>query len=103
MLEPFGKICLVDHPRQIDFAAGRSKSSTLHWQAMFTRSSPMTEASAQQGRHLTRIAQWCDAGIITPLPVKPATPLTAASITTAIDRIGTEPRPVFVANPRTIT
>lgn len=101
MLEPFGHICLVDHAREIDFAAARPKSLALHWQAMFTRPSHMHEASLRQGEHLSALARLCDEAAILPLPVGPATAMNAASVATAVDRCKAGgPRCVFVPQSR---
>lgn len=97
MLEPFGHICLADHPSHIDIAAARAKSLALHWQAMFTRPTHLSEASCRQGEHLTELARLCDEAAIMPLPVRPAVPMNAASITAAMDSNEQGgPRPVFV-------
>ena len=85
MLQPFGDICLVDHPHHLDFAAARAKSIALHWQAMFTRPRLMYEAS-RQGAHLTRLARLCDREAVKPLPVQRAMPMRASEIGRAMDR-----------------
>jgi len=99
MLEPFGHICVADHPDRLDFAAARDKSIALHWQAMFTRARHMSAASGRQGRHLTRIAQLFDSGALTPLPVQPSAAMRADSIAAALARPGGA-RPVFLVNKR---
>lgn len=100
MLEPFGHICLTDHPSHIDIAAARAKSLTFHWQAMFTRPTHLSDASCRQGEHLTKLARLCDEAAIVPLSVRPATPMNAASIATAMRNENGGPRCVFVPDSR---
>lgn len=101
MLQPFGHICLADHPGELDIAVARAKSLALHWQAMFTRTTHLSEASDRQGEHLTELARLCDEGAITPLPVRSAAPMCAASIVASTDHLQDGgPRPVFVCASR---
>ncbi|ALC14119.1 NADPH:quinone reductase [Sphingopyxis sp. 113P3] len=101
MLQPFGHICLADHPGTLDIGAARAKSLTLHWQAMFTRPAHLGEASCRQGELLAELARLCDERAITPFPVRPAAPLSAASVAAAMDQQQNGgPRPVFVPQSR---
>ncbi|MDB5670289.1 MAG: NADPH:quinone reductase [Alphaproteobacteria bacterium] len=67
--EPFGRICIVDHPQGIDFSGARSKSLGIFWQAMFTRSSWRTEDMARQGAYLRQLGVLIESGAIRALPV----------------------------------
>lgn len=96
LVAPFGHLCIVDHAAGLDFQSGRHKSLSIHWQAMFTRSSFPDEATGRQGEHLGRVSHLIDAGALVSLPVSQRA-LDAASIGTALDAASCGvPRPVFV-------
>jgi zinc-binding alcohol dehydrogenase family protein len=67
--EPFGRICIVDHPQGIDFSDARGKSLGISWQAMFTRSTHRTGDMARQGDYLREVGALVERGAIWPMPV----------------------------------
>jgi NADPH2:quinone reductase len=66
---PFGRICIVDHPRDLDFSDARSKSLGILWQAMFTRSTYRTEDMERQGEYLRAVGTLVESGAVRALPV----------------------------------
>ena len=65
MIAPQGKFGLIDDPKSLDVAKLKGKSASLHWEAMFTRS---TFQTARHGRaaHIcsTRSPHMVDSGTI---------------------------------------
>lgn len=62
---PQGRICMIDDPEEpIDARALKARCASLHWEAMFTRSSFETADMAEQGRLLSEVARLVDAGLI---------------------------------------
>jgi zinc-binding alcohol dehydrogenase family protein len=63
-LRPQGQIAIIDDPESLDATKLKSKSISLHWELMFTRSLYQTEDMAEQGKLLEKVAQLVDAGRI---------------------------------------
>ena len=62
-LAPQGKLCLIDDlTAPLDVRLLKSKSLSLHWEFMFTRSMFETPDMAEQGALLNRVAELVDAG-----------------------------------------
>jgi zinc-binding alcohol dehydrogenase family protein len=61
-LKPQGALGLIDDPKGLDLMALKSKSISLHWELMFTRSLYTTSDMHEQGRLLGEIAKLVDAG-----------------------------------------
>lgn len=64
LLEPFGKIGLIDDPRSLDIAQIKSKSLSLHWEFMFARSMHAASHLGEQGVLLNRLSEMLDHGHI---------------------------------------
>ena len=55
---------MIDDPGAADFTKLKSKSISLHWEFMFTRSLFQTADMIEQHRLLTRVAELVDAGTL---------------------------------------
>jgi len=64
-LAPQGRLALIDDPAgPLDARPLKSKSLSLHWELMFTRSRYQTDDIGEQGKLLARVASAIDAGRI---------------------------------------
>ncbi|WP_426193893.1 zinc-binding alcohol dehydrogenase family protein [Massilia sp. DWR3-1-1] len=63
-IRPQGQLALIDDPAQLDAVALKTKSISLHWELMFTRSLFHTDDMAEQGKLLARVAALVDEGRI---------------------------------------
>lgn len=63
-LQPQGKLAVIDGMDKLDIMKLKTKSISLHWEFMFTRSLFQTSDMAEQGRLLKEIAELVDAGRI---------------------------------------
>ena len=63
-LAPQGKLALIDDPATLDARPLKTKSISLHWEFMFTRSMFETDDMLAQHQLLTRVAQLIDAKVI---------------------------------------
>lgn len=63
-LKPQGALAAIDDMAGLDVMALKSKSISLHWELMFTRSLYQTADMAEQGRLLAEVAELVDAGRI---------------------------------------
>lgn len=62
---PQGRVALIDDPDgSLDTNAMKSKSLSLHWEFMYTRSLHQTPDMAEQGRLLDEVAQFVDSGVL---------------------------------------
>ncbi len=64
VVAPQGRICVIDDPQAFDVRLLKARCASLHWEAMFTRSSFETADMAEQGRLLTEVASLVDGGLI---------------------------------------
>ena len=64
VIAPQGKFGLIDDPKPFDFAKLKGKSASLHWEAMFTRSTFQTPDMDAQHKLLNDVAAMVDAGTI---------------------------------------
>jgi len=62
VLAPQGKLALIDDFPALDVMKLKSKSLSLHWESMFTRSHYQTADMARQGEILDEIAHLADSG-----------------------------------------
>ena len=65
LLAPFGHLALIDDPESLDIGPLKTKSLSLHWEFMFTRSMHRTADMEAQGRLLAEVAALVDAGVLT--------------------------------------
>jgi zinc-binding alcohol dehydrogenase family protein len=63
-LAPQGRLALIDDPEPIDVRQLKTKSLSLHWELMFTRSMFETPDMIAQHRILSEVAELVDAGVI---------------------------------------
>lgn len=59
-LKPQGKLALIDDPVALDIMQFKSKSISIHWEFMFTRSMYQTKDKRKQHEILTKVAQLVD-------------------------------------------
>lgn len=65
LLKPQGKLGLIDDPAEpLDIRLMKSKSISLHWEFMYTRSLYHTEDMQAQHRLLDEVADLIDAGVL---------------------------------------
>lgn len=64
VLAPFGKLAMIDDPGQLDVTKLKTKSISLHWELMFTRSLFTTTDMIAQHRLLNEVSALVDAGLI---------------------------------------
>lgn len=63
-LAPQGKLALIDDPEALDVKLLKTKSISLHWELMFTRSMFETADMIEQHKLLDRVAQLIDDGVL---------------------------------------
>lgn len=63
-LKPQAKFALIDDPDQLDFKIFKSKSISIHWEMMFTRSKYQTNDMIKQHRILNEVASLVDKNLI---------------------------------------
>jgi zinc-binding alcohol dehydrogenase family protein len=64
VMAPFGKIAMIDDPGKIDVTRMKSKSLSLHWEFMYTRSLYQTRDMIEQHRLLDEVSRLVDDGLI---------------------------------------
>ena len=64
VIAPQGRFGLIDDPKSLDVAKLKGKSASLHWEAMFTRSTFQTVDMDAQHRLLNEVAAMVDKGMI---------------------------------------
>lgn len=64
-IAPQGRICVIDDPDEpLDVRVLKGRCASLHWEAMFTRSTFETPDMGEQGRLLNEVAGLVDAGLV---------------------------------------
>ncbi|ATB58732.1 NADPH:quinone reductase [Xanthomonas citri pv. fuscans] len=63
-LNPQGHLALIDDPDLLDFRKLKTKSVSLRWEFMFTRSMFSTPDQIRQHELLTRVGELIDAGVL---------------------------------------
>lgn len=64
LIKPRGHIALIDDPQNLDIMLGKSKSLSIRWEFMFTRSMHQTNDIENQHVLLNRLSNLIDAGTI---------------------------------------
>jgi zinc-binding alcohol dehydrogenase family protein len=64
VVAPQGRICVIDDPAPIDVRLLKARCASLHWEAMFTRSTFETPDMIEQGRLLDEVSALLDAGTL---------------------------------------
>jgi zinc-binding alcohol dehydrogenase family protein len=81
MIAPQGKFGLIDDPTPpLDTAKLKGKSASVHWEAMFTRSTFQTPDMIAQHELLTEVAAMVDAGTIRTTVADNFGPINAANL-----------------------
>jgi zinc-binding alcohol dehydrogenase family protein len=65
VLAPFGKLAMIDDPGLLDFTKLKTKSISLHWEFMYTRSLFQTPDMIEQHHLLSEVATLIDNKILT--------------------------------------
>jgi zinc-binding alcohol dehydrogenase family protein len=92
-IAPQGRLGLIDDPDPVDLRLLKSKSISIHWENMFTRSVFATPDMAEQGRLLSRVADLVDRGAVATTLAEELGPFSAAALQAAHDRIVADHRP----------
>lgn len=87
LLEPHGKLGVIDDHVTLDAAPLKGKSLSLHWEMVFTRPLFHTRDLMVQHQILTRLAQLIDQGVVRSTLTTTLTPLNAASLLEAHRRV----------------
>lgn len=82
-LAPQGRFGLIDDPETFDIMPLKSKSISLHWELMFTRSLFGTADIGRQGDILDEVAALVDAGTIRTTATETLGPINAANVKAA--------------------
>jgi len=80
VMAPQGRIVLIDDPKSLDVVPLKSKSLSLHWEFMFTRSLHATSDRAAQGHLLDEVADMVDAGTIRSTMTRNLGPMTPETL-----------------------
>ena len=65
LVAPQGRICVIDDPADpLDARPLKARCASLHWEAMFTRSTFGTPDMIEQGRLLDEVSALVDAGTL---------------------------------------
>jgi zinc-binding alcohol dehydrogenase family protein len=64
LIAPQGSFALIDDPAPLDIRKLKTKSASLHWESMFTRSTFQTADMVEQHRILEQISKLVDDGLI---------------------------------------
>lgn len=80
VIAPQGKFGLIDDPVAIDITKLKSKSVSLHWEFMFTRSKFRTADMIAQHRLLTEMAALVDEGLIRSTLAEVLSPINAHNL-----------------------
>lgn len=62
LIQPRGRIAIIDDPADLDINAGKLKSLSFHWEFMFARSMHQTADMGKQRELLNRVSAMLDAG-----------------------------------------
>jgi len=80
VVAPQGKFGLIDDPVSLDVAKLKGKSVSLHWEAMFTRSTFQTADMDAQHKLLNEVAAMVDQGTIRTTVAENLGPINAANL-----------------------
>jgi NADPH2:quinone reductase len=81
VIAPQGRICVIDDPPQpLDARPLKARCASLHWEAMFTRSTFETADMIEQGRLLDQVADLIDQGVIVSTHTVTLGPINAANL-----------------------
>jgi NADPH2:quinone reductase len=80
LIAPQGHFGLIDDPAQLDIKPFKSKSVSVHWEFMFTRSMYQTQDMVKQSELLNEVAELVDAGKIKTTLSQVLTPINAQNL-----------------------
>lgn len=80
LIAPQGHFGLIDDPAQLDIKPFKSKSVSVHWEFMFTRSMFQTEDMIKQSELLNHVAKLVDEGKITTTVSQVLSPINAQNL-----------------------
>lgn len=83
LIAPQGRLALIDDPKSLDIVALKRKSLSVHWEAMFARSTFQTADMERQAELLDEVARLMDAGTLRTTLSERFGPVTAANLTRA--------------------
>ena len=87
MIAPQGRFGLIDDPKSLDVTKLKSKSASLHWEAMFARSIFQTADMIEQHRLLNEAAALIERGVLRTTLAEIAGTINAANLKKAHARI----------------
>ncbi|QER40638.1 zinc-binding alcohol dehydrogenase family protein [Acinetobacter suaedae] len=87
LIAPQGHFGLIDDPEQLDIKLFKSKSVSVHWEFMFTRSMYQTEDVIKQSELLNQVSQLVDDGRIKTTVSQVLSPINAENLITAHQQI----------------
>ena len=64
LIAPQGRFAVIDDPKTLDVMPFKSKSVSIHWESMFTRSTFQTADMDHQGKLLDEVGRLIDAGTL---------------------------------------
>jgi len=64
ILAPQGRFGLIDDPASFDISVFKAKATSIHWEAMFTRSTFQTADMIEQHHLLNKLADLIDTGVL---------------------------------------
>ncbi|WP_042075210.1 zinc-binding alcohol dehydrogenase family protein [Acinetobacter nosocomialis] len=80
LIAPQGHFGLIDHPEQLDIKPFKSKSVSVHWEFMFTRSMFQTEDMQKQSDLLNEVSKLVDEGKIKTTVTEVLSPINAENL-----------------------
>ncbi len=87
IIAPQGKFGLIDDPKVLDANPLKQKAVSLHWESMFTRAVFQTPDMIAQHRLLNEVSGLVDAGLIVTTAAKELSPINAANLRAAHQKI----------------
>lgn len=87
LIAPQGHFGLIDDPAQLDIKPFKSKSVSVHWEFMFTRSMYQTQDMVKQSELLSEVAELVDAGKIKTTLSQVLSPINAQNLKLAHQQI----------------
>ncbi|MDP9804020.1 zinc-binding alcohol dehydrogenase family protein [Acinetobacter calcoaceticus] len=87
LIAPQGHFGLIDDPAQLDIKPFKSKSVSVHWEFMFTRSMYQTQDMVKQSELLSEVAELVDAGKIKTTVSQVLSPINAQNLKVAHQQI----------------
>jgi len=80
LIAPQGHFGLIDDPEKLDIKPFKSKSVSVHWEFMFTRSMFQTEDMAKQSELLNKVSKLVDEGKIKTTVTEVLSPINAENL-----------------------